>query len=251
MLLVGSPEDEVYERDWSEEPTGVAPSSEGIGGRLEASGARPVREDPSQKKRVQVAVDPRKQPKGILLLTVLGPDDEPIDSAALRVFVEPVRKGAFPTQLGRYDEQSRTWRFGKVPSGRVNVRLYSDHIVRVIQTVTVAAKRENKTKIKIEPAGAIAYDVIAYDKTRPKKVKLTLYDATDKPTKAWYQVRTSRSLNTPREAKTITQGPEGVLLGVLPGRYRLKVTSEHEEWDEAVVNVVAGATQKVSLEVRR
>lgn len=250
VLLARSSEDERNDPDWSEESREVAVPSEGLGVGLAAGGARPKEVDP-RKGRVPVAADPRTRPRGTLILRFVGPKDELLPTPALRVYVDSVGRGGFPTRLGRYDEDARTWRFEQVPAGKVKVRLHADHIVRKVEVVPVKADSENKVKIQVQQAGAIQYDVIAYDKTRPAKVKLTLYDSQDRPTRAWYQVRSSRSQTTPRAAETITQGPEGVLLGVLPGRYRLKVVSEYDEYDEAVVQVIAGATQKVSLEVRR
>ena len=212
-----------------------------VKGRTPTKGSRPI----------PAPADPRTLPKGVLVVTMLGPDLEPLDAGALRVFVDPVAHAMWRTKLGLYDKEARAWRFAGVPAGPVKVRVEGDHIVgRTVQTV-VKRDRDNDFSVPLEVAGAIQYDVIAYDKTRPDPVKLTLYDFQGKPVRAWYQERTSRRLTTPKQLATAEIGPEGVAFGILPGRYRLRVVSSFDEYDEAEVDVVGGKTAKVSLEVRR
>ena len=67
--------------------------------------------------------------------------------------MEPVRHGGFPTKLGRYNKDTRAWRFEMVLAGQVNVRLFSDHVVRKVETVSVRAERENQVTIQVELAG--------------------------------------------------------------------------------------------------
>jgi hypothetical protein len=254
MFLATGPEDDPYDVGWSRDEADLG-GRHGAPASLSADGVAPAPPDSdaaSKKGRKPYrTVDPRTLPTGTLFVTLIGPDDKPIDGAELRLFVEPVRHGGFPTRLGIYEKDTGAWRFEKVRAGAVQVRLYSDHVARKIETVPVRADTENRVSIRVEPAGAIQYDVIAYDKTRPDPVDVTLYDQAGRSVKAWYQVRTTTKLTTPRLAETMRQGPEGILLGVVPGVYRLKVVSPAEEWDDAEVRVEAGQTARVSLEVRR
>ena len=250
FLLLDPGEEEVWDPDWTEAPEPPAPDGGMQAAGLEAEGVAPPKGGPKKRKAYKT-VDPRTLPRGTLIVTPVGPDLKPIDGTYLRIYVESVRPGGFPTKLGRLDKDSGSWRFEKVRAGKVSVRLFSDHVVRKKQVVSVRAERDNQVTIEVLPAGAIQYDVILYDKTRPEKVRLQLYDWQDKPIKAWYQVRSTKSMTSPRQAMTITQGAEGVVMGLLPGRYRLRVVSENDEWDDVEVMVEAGKTHKASLEVRR
>ena len=40
-----------------------------------------------------------------------------VDGRALRMHLNPARRGAWPTKLGRYDRTTRVWKFVKVPAG--------------------------------------------------------------------------------------------------------------------------------------
>ncbi|MDJ0521213.1 MAG: hypothetical protein QNJ90_03985 [Planctomycetota bacterium] len=214
---------------------------------LAAKGTDPTK----RRKPYRPLPDPRTLPKGSLVITMLGPDLKALDSGSLRVFIEPRTPALWRTKLPLYEKSSRTWRAKNVVAGPVRVRISGDHVVRRSVDAVVKRDRESTLSVTLDLAGAIRYDVIAYDKTRPEKVKLTLYDFQDRPVRAWYQERTSRRMTTPQEFQTAEIGPEGVVFGILPGRYRLRVVSPAEEWDDAEVDVVAGKTAKVSLEVRR
>lgn len=235
-----------------ESELGPAPDAESL--KATGSGDLTVRGRTPKKGRAAIPAppDPRTLPRGALVVTVLGPDLQPLKSAGtLRVYIEPATRAMWRTRLPIYDKKMRTWRLADAVAGPVQVRIEGDHIVkRTVQTV-VKRDRENELSVTLDLAGAIQYDVIAYDKTRPDPVKLTLYDFRSKPVRAWYQERTSRRLTTPKEFETAEIGPEGVIYGILPGRYRLRVVSSFEEYDEAEVDIVAGQTAKVSLEVRR
>jgi len=226
-------------------PAPLETTPTGPGG-LRVKGRTPV-----PRRNVPVIRDPRTLPKGTLLLTLLGPDLKPIDARSLRVYVEPGRYGMWRTRLGLYDPDTLQWRFADVVAGAVRVRIQGDHIVGRTVKTTIKANHENELSVTVDRAGAIKYDVIAYDKKRPAKVKLILADWQGKAVNAWYQERAARRLTTPSRHKTVAIGPEGVIFGILPGRYTLRVVSTFDEWDEAEVDVVAGKTVSVSLEVRR
>jgi hypothetical protein len=195
--------------------------------------------------------DPRTLPKGSLLVRPVGPDHEPLGDRSLRVYVTV--KGDPRTRLpGPYDEERQAWRFPDVTAGPARVRLEGDHVVGREQDVVVAASRETAVDVVLEPAGALRYDVVTYAKTRPKQVRLEVTDARGKPVRAWFQERTPRRLTQARRAEHVTQGPQGVVFGLPPGRYKLKATSiASDEWDEEEVVAQAGQTAEVTLEIRR
>ncbi len=231
---------------------GTSARGEGLQARqLEAEGLSVKGRERSPKRKHIVVPDPRTLPKGDLQVTLRGPDLSALDSGAMQVFIEPASYAAWRTRLPLYDKDERRWVAKGVVAGPVRVRVQGDHIIGRSVTTVVKRDRDNELFVDVDLAGAIQYDVIAYDKKRPPKVKLTLYDYRDQPVSAWYQERTSRRLTSPKTYATAEIGPEGVVFGILPGRYRLRVVSAFEEYDEAEVDIVAGKTARVSLVVRR
>ncbi len=250
-LLFGAADDEgsgAYDAGPAEE---IGPPDLATATPFEADGLKTKGRVIKKKRAVYQPADPRTLPKGNLVITMLGPDLKPIEASALRVYVDPGKNSTWHTKQGLWEPEKKVWRFTDVVAGQVNVRVQGDHIVaRTLQTV-VKKERDNELSITLDLAGSIRYDVMKYDKKRPEKVQLTLFDWEDKPVEVWYQERTSRRLTTPVPRKTVEIGPEGVVFGILPGRYKLRVVSVFEEWDEAKVDIVAGKTAEVSLEVRR
>ena len=200
--------------------------------------------------KVWQPVDPRTLPKGSLVVQPVGPDLEPIIDRRLSVIATP--KGQRVAKLPQFDESTGAFRFPSVIAGTVRISVRGDHIVGTVTEAVVRAGREVRHEVHVQRGGAIRYDVITYAKTRPDQVLLELFDAIGRPAEAWFQARTSRTLTQPRRTKSITLGPEGVVFGIPPGRYKLKVTNiESEEWDEAEVKVEAGTTHEATLTVRR
>ena len=249
-LLASDSGDDPYAA-WDDDPV----ADEGEGDMLEstglAAGGRAPEPEGKKKRKPYRTIDPRTLPRGTLYVTPIGPNDKPIEKQQLRIRVLGVRAGAFPTKLpAHFDEETGTYRFDKVLEGEVNVELYADHIQRKVQKVRIRANQDNRHTIAVKPGATIEYDVVAYDKSKPD-VRVMLFDAQDKPVKAWYLVRTTTRLTTARYLESINQGPEGSIISLEPGDYRIKVISEAEEWDDAKVTLKAGETKKVSLEVRR
>ena len=79
-------------------------------------------------------------------------------------------------------------------------------------------------------------------------VEVELRDWPGRPAEGGFEAHATQA----RKATRLTLGPEGLVFGIRPGRYRLKATSiESEEWDDGEIEVVAGKTLTLSLTVRR
>ncbi len=250
-LLASSPDDGTPE-DW-ESDVAENPGEDGAMGEPSAPTELDVSERAGKRKkpeRVWQPPDPRKLPKGVLRVVAMGPDLKPLMDQGLNVLVTP--RGQRVTKLGVYEEASGARRFERVIAGPVGVRVTGDHVIG--RTVEAVVKRDTETTLEVhlEKAGAVKYDVTTYAKTRPKKVLLELFDFDGRPADAWFQERTSRAMTQPRKSKSLTLGPEGVVFGIRPGRYRMKVTNiESEEWDDAEITVEVGKTLPLTLTVRR
>lgn len=228
------------------DPSGTGDVGAGLRGAAKAeggtAGARP--------KKAWQPPDPRTLPTGSLRVQPLGPDLQPLMQRGLSIIVTP--KGQRRARLGHFSEEDGSWRFDRVIAGEVSIRVRGDHVVGQTVTAVVQRDRETLAQVHLEHAGAVRYDVNTYAKTRPPQVLVELFDQAGRPTEAWFQVRTSRSMTQPMLKKAHTLGPEGVLFGLRPGTYRVKATNvETDEWDDGEVTVEAGKTAALSLTVRR
>lgn len=200
-----------------------------------------------------VVVDPRTLPKGALEVTVAGPDDVALAVEGITVHLEPGpgSKEWIATPLLLADGALGTWSCAEVPAGPVRVRVTGDHVLETVLDTRVEAGGANSVRVQVDRGGALTYDVKLFSGEAPEQVTLTLLDARRQPVRARYQVRTQRVLTQPRSATVMSQGPEGVVFGIPPGRYTLRAVSPAEESDESEVEITPGVTVAVSLRIRR
>jgi hypothetical protein len=214
---------------------------------LDASGRpRPAPPRPSPR-----AVDPRAVPRGSIVVRPVGADGASVPAGDLRVDVTPTGRKDWRTQVGRFDQDAGAWTFDDVLAGPVRVDVRGDLVLDATATATVKEDAPVEVEIPLRPGGAIRYDVSGSGEERPGKVTLSLLDGAERPVVAWYQVRTPRSMTQPQRVASVTQGPEGVIFGLAPGTYRLRVESEDGIHDEQDVEVVPGGTAAVSFALGR
>lgn len=200
-----------------------------------------------------VSVDPRTLPKGALEVAVAGPDDVALAVEGITVHLEPGpgSKEWTATPLLLADGALGSWSCAEVPAGPVRVRVTGDHVLETVLDTRVEAGAANSVRVQVDLGGALTYDAKLFSGEAPEQVTLTLLDARRQPVRARYQVRTQRVLTQPRSATVMTQGPQGVVFGIPPGRYTLRAVSSAEESDESEVEITPGVTVAVSLRIRR
>jgi hypothetical protein len=206
----------------------------------------PVRPEPRG-----AIVDPRTIPRGGLEVLPLGPDQQPIPPGELSMRIEAVGRAFWSQPLALPDPETKVWSFKNIPAGPVQVRVSGDHVVETVAEATIEKDVVKSLKVLLDRAGALAYHVVLYSGEQPPEVTLTLLDLRDKPVAARYQERSPTRLTQAQKATTMKQGPDGLVLGVLPGRYRLKAVSPNDEWDAVEVEAVTGQTVAVEIRLRR
>ncbi len=200
-----------------------------------------------------VIIDPRRLPLGPLEVLVLGPDDVPIPHADVRVTLEPGTgaKAWHATPLLRPDPDTNVWKGDDVFVGPVRVRVSGDTVVAKDVETQVTVEAREVLRVHVDRAGALEYTATRYGAEPLSEVTLTLLDGAGRPVLVGYQVRTETVLTQPRQARAMTQAPQGVLFGIPPGRYTLRVTSTADESAEADVEVEALKTLPVALQLLR
>jgi hypothetical protein len=247
LLLRGGPANEeepsppTAERDdaATEAPSGTARALQG---------APPSAEPPPSPPPVPRPIRPEDLPRGSLVVTALAPDGEAYLPSETRVFLESAARTWGSTPTGIPDPEKKSWRFDKVPAGRVRLRVSGDHVVETTQEAEVEADQVKEVTLHADRAGAVAYKVVLYSGEMPPEVTLALFDFDRKPVRALWQVRMPNLMTSPKADVKVVQGPEGVAFGLRPGRYRLRATSPEEEYDE--VDVVVSASQTTTVEIR-
>jgi hypothetical protein len=198
------------------------------------------------------SVDVRLLPKGTLVVVVVGADDQPLPVETLHVQVGPARGARewVRAPVVTADPETKTWRADEVPAGSVEVRVSGDHVLEKAVTVQQTSEGGEPVKVQVERAGAIQYSVTLADGTVPAEITLSLLDEKERPVQARFQSRSATVLSTPRTATTVKVGPEGVVMGVRPGRYVLRATSPTENTADTKVDVVAGETTLQAVIIR-
>jgi hypothetical protein len=253
LLRPGDPVD-TLELDPAATPSGTDDPGSGAGVGLAPRGD-PPRPPPSTTERpgTPVAIDPRTLARGTLTVEVLGPDDQPLPGDQLTVRVVPGKGGErwHATPMMRYDEATKLWSSSEVRVGPVKVHVFGETIVPTDVETVVAKEPGERLRVHVDRAGRIEYAVTTLGGEPPGDVDVSLLRANRNPQIAYYQVRTETVLTEPRRAREVRQGPVGVIFGIPPGRYTVRVTSQAGEFEEAEVEVEAEKTQQVALKVRR
>ena len=206
-LLLGDPgtpaPDDDLGLDGPERPEGSGPlARRALGGQgaRDARGSAPAR-------RAGPAVRPPQTAQGHSPVRPLGPDLLPLSDRTLRLYARPL--GQIATKLRLDQEEAAAWKFENVVAGPVEIRVTGDDILGATEEAVVAAGRETTHEVHLEIGGAIQYDVITYEKTRPEQVRVELLDGAGKPVRGWIQERTPMRMTQPRFVDTLTKAPRG------------------------------------------
>lgn len=199
---------------------------------------------------------PTPEPSGYRALTYgairvlpVDADGRVLPADEVTVHVRP-GKLAWPAQpLGRRARGEGTWFFERVPAGKVRVVVEGNKVLRTEQLVTLATGETQDVRLVARAGGSIHYRVKLLNGEAPREVTLALKDVRGQLIAAEYAVRTRTVYTSPRRERTITQGPDGWILNLKPGSYRLRVESERDV-DESDVVVEAGQVSELAVELR-
>jgi hypothetical protein len=200
------------------------------------------------------SIDPRTLVRGPLEVHVLDLDDQPVPSSEVTVDVgaAPGQPAWFDKPLLNPDPDGHVWKGDGFLAGPASVRVFGDHVLE--QSVSVVIEREPTPPVVVRVAfgGSISYRATRLDGSEPAEVRVTLIGARKQPVLASYQVRTETVLTEPRRATEFVQGPRGLVFGVPPGTYTLRVVSPAtDESDVRDVTVQARTTTEVELRLAR
>ena len=211
----------------------------------------PPREAPAPKPNG--SVDWRTIPRGTLEVLVLGPDDAPIPAGDVTLFVSPGRGGrAWPTQpLLLADYETNAWKNEEIPAGWVDVRVSGEHIVTRTVETEVLTGVSVPLRVHVDRAASIDYQITLLSGAAPENIKISLLDEKRKPVPVTYQTRNQAFLAQPQAVFQMAVGSEGSVFGVPPGRYTLRAVSPEDEFEESVIDAVAGQTHAVKLSIRK
>lgn len=198
------------------------------------------------------SVDVRALPRGPLVISVVGADDQPLAPDDVRLTLGPAKgqRDWDTTPLLVPDPETKAWQAEQVLAGPVEVHVSGAFVVEKSVTVNVAVEKAEPVRLRVERAGAIHWTVTLAGGQVPEQVELSLLDAQERPTPARFQTQSATALGTPRTGTRLKEGPEGVVLGVKPGTYVLRARSPADEVADAKVEVVAGQTAELAIVIR-
>jgi hypothetical protein len=185
--------------------------------------------------------------RGGLVVRPLDADGKAVDPASIAVGLERVGRSLGTTPLALSDRETGAWTFERVPVGRWRVRVTGDHVVEGMAEVDVVADRTQEVEVAVSPAGSIAYSATFPSGKAPEQVIVALLDHAGQPVRAHFQVRTETVLTSPRAGTEVTQGPKGVIFGIPPGSYRVRIRTADGDDASADAEVLPGRTAVVDV----
>jgi len=149
-------------------------------------------------------------------------------------------------------EEDGTWRYETLPVGVYRVRVVVEGMQAASPDATVRADEETVVPVTLMRGGAIAYRAVLYSGEAPETVKLGLADARGVPVVSSIQLPAAM-VHVGVDAATwnLDLPPEGRIVGLKPGAYRLRATAASGEFDEQTVDVTVGEPAAVELKIRK
>lgn len=196
-------------------------------------------------------IDPRTLPRGPLEVHVFDVDDQPIHSDAVTVDVgaAPGQPAWFDKPLLNPDPQGHVWKGDGFLAGPVRVRVFGDHVVEETLASVVETQPTAPVVVRMRWGGSIEYHATLLDGSEPKEVRVTLLGARKQPVEAYYQVRTETVLTEPRRLPEATLGARGLIFGIPPGTYTLRLDSPATDEGD-VREVVVEPRKTLALELK-
>lgn len=175
-------------------------------------------------------------PAGVEMPTGFRLDAEPIG------FVSHVKRLAL-------EQPDHTWRYAELPVGRWRIRAYVLGFMDVAKDVEVREGEEATVSLELERGAAVAWKVALLSGEAPESVRVVLLDGRGVPRTASYETSASTIHAAPDAVPALPAS--GRVVGLKPGRYRLRATSPAGESDEKAFEVAVGETATVELTLRR
>jgi hypothetical protein len=169
------------------------------------------------------------------------------DAGGVRIDLEAVRPTPESARLA-LAQADGTWLYSRVPAGRYRVLATVPGYMLAGVHTQVVPDDETIVDVTLEPGAEIVWKVV-FPGEAPETVRLALHDAQGKRVAASFRTAAT-TVHVPAD-RVMALPLEGRILGLRPGRYRLRGESPAGETDEQDVLAETGKPGEVELRIRR
>ncbi len=149
-------------------------------------------------------------------------------------------------------EEDGTWRYESLPAGAYRVRVVVDGMQAASADATVRADEEVVVPLTLVRGGAIAYRAVLSSGEAPEAVRLAIVDGRGQFVVASIQLSAGMvHVGSDEATRNLDLPPEGRIVGLKPGAYRVRATAASGEFDEQNVDVTVGEPVAVELKIRK
>jgi hypothetical protein len=186
--------------------------------------------------------------KGDLLVVLVPPEGAavPVD---VKVDLEPLgpKFSAYPLALRQEDG---SWRYTAIPAGRYRVWVLSPGWRDATTEVTVGPDATATAAVAMVAGASAKFRVSNWAGEAPPKFSLSVFDGRKLPVAASFQTTATR-VRVPA-GKALGGVAEGFLIGLKPGTYTLRATSEEGDVDETTFEArLGGDPPDLELKLKR
>jgi hypothetical protein len=201
------------------------------------------------------AAPPRKprpatsRPRGIGTLRVrLAAGERTPEASRVRLHIEALVGTPESPRLPLAQEDG-TWLYEGLPAGRYRVDAMVAGFVTASAETSVDGDDETILEVPLRPGSEIAWKAVFPTPDAPDTIQLLLFDGRGERIGATFQTSVT-TLHVPG-TRAVALPLEGRIVGVKPGRYRVRGVSPAGESDEQEVDVRLGEPASVELRIRR
>jgi nucleoid-associated protein YgaU len=146
-------------------------------------------------------------------------------------------------------QEDGTWLYESLPAGRYRVDAMVAGFVTASLETSVEGDDETILEVPLRPGSEIAWKAVFPTPDAPDTIQVLLFDGRGERIGATFQTSVT-TLHVPG-TRTVAMPLEGRIVGVKPGRYRVRGVSPAGESDEHEVDVRLGEPASVELRIRR
>ena len=178
----------------------------------------------------------------------LAPGEGLAVGAALRVDLEALGAAPSPYPLAVLQEDG-TWAYERLPVGKYRVRVFAPGAQDAVGEATVKKDTEAAVTIALAVGAEVPYRVASYAGDVPAVVTVELLDG--RGVRIGGSFHTGAGVAYVGASSTRRLPGEGRVVGLRPGAYRLRATSEAGETDEQAFDAKIGTSPTVELKLRK
>ncbi len=142
-----------------------------------------------------------------------------------------------------------TWKYEGLPVGRYRVWVLCDGWRDAYAEGKVEKDGEGRIDVAMTPGASATFKVTNWFGQDPPKFSVVLLDGRMMPVAASWELPANR-FRVPA-GKAVEMPPEGRVIGLKPGTYTLRATSEEGETDEATFQARVGRVASVELKLKK